>query len=485
MRLMNYFKKVAQCLMFPLLILLIAMNTPPPKVGLLDLSNLENYANQAIPAYITKDNTPSFNPVTDEGATLGRVLFYDKNLSLDQTISCSSCHLQEAAFADTMDVSIGMNGFTERHSPRMTNLRFGEENKFFWDKRAGSLEELILMPIESHLEMGFSGANGQPGLDSLINRLSKTTYYKELMTFVYGDQNIRPERIQNSIAQFLRSIQSFDAKYDEGRSSVTHDSIAFSNFSNSENFGKQVFLELPIFDGIGNRIAGGAGCAQCHRPPEFDIDPNSKNNGETRVFGTEKTDDFNITRAPSLRDLTDEENVSFGGFMHNASMGKIAKIYTVINHYDELPYDMSNQNIDPRLLPNGHPQRLHLSGQEIAGLAAFLKTLRGNDVFTNAKWSNPFDEKGALDLINLPTAILNTNQGSDFAIYPNPANSFVNIKTDLNVEKLKVYSFKGRFIKSIDLNENKSIDVSAWEEGIYLFTLSSKSMSYSKKIVIF
>jgi cytochrome c peroxidase len=96
----------------------------------IDLNNLSNYANQIIPTYITKDNTTG-NPITDKGATLGRVLFYDKNLSSNNTISCSSCHIQANAFGDVANASDGINGTTSRHSMRLINSRSSRENKFF------------------------------------------------------------------------------------------------------------------------------------------------------------------------------------------------------------------------------------------------------------------------------------------------------------------------------------------------------------------
>ena len=96
----------------------------------INLNNLENYANQPIPSYITKDNTGS-NFITDKGATLGRVLFYDKNLSSNNSISCASCHQQENAFSDTNIASTGVNGKTDRHSMRLVNNRFSREMKFF------------------------------------------------------------------------------------------------------------------------------------------------------------------------------------------------------------------------------------------------------------------------------------------------------------------------------------------------------------------
>jgi cytochrome c peroxidase len=91
----------------------------------IDLNNLANYANQSIPGYITKSNING-NPVSDKGATLGRVLFYDKNLSSNNTISCSSCHQQNLAFSDAAIASQGVNGTTGRHSMRLINTLFAE-----------------------------------------------------------------------------------------------------------------------------------------------------------------------------------------------------------------------------------------------------------------------------------------------------------------------------------------------------------------------
>lgn len=109
--------------------------------GVINLSALFNYANQPIPTYIVKDNTPSNNVIDDKIATLGRVLFYDKQLSLNNSIACASCHIQQFAFGDTAILSQGYEGgLTGRHSMRLINSRFGTETKFFWDERAANLE---------------------------------------------------------------------------------------------------------------------------------------------------------------------------------------------------------------------------------------------------------------------------------------------------------------------------------------------------------
>jgi len=105
----------------------------------IDPRNLLNYANQGKPAYILKDNTRN-NPITNSKATLGRVLFYDKNLSTNNTISCGSCHKQNSAFSDIAPVSDGVEGGkTVRHSMRLINARFERETNFFWNERAFSL----------------------------------------------------------------------------------------------------------------------------------------------------------------------------------------------------------------------------------------------------------------------------------------------------------------------------------------------------------
>lgn len=107
--------------------------------GTIDLDNLFNYANQNIPNYISKDNTPVSNPIDDKIATLGRVLFYDKNLSDNNNIACASCHQQAFAFSDPLTTSLGLNGGnTGRHSMRLINSRFADEVRFFWDERAVS-----------------------------------------------------------------------------------------------------------------------------------------------------------------------------------------------------------------------------------------------------------------------------------------------------------------------------------------------------------
>lgn len=354
--------------------------------GKIDLNNLPNYENQNVPAYITKDNTNG-NVISNEKAILGRVLFYDTNFSLDNSISCGSCHLQQFAFGDTALGSKGvLGGVTPRHSMRLINGRFGEETHFFWNERVKSLEEQTTKPMRGNEEMGFSGLAGRPNFDDLLFKLSGVHYLGDFFTYVYGDNKITEARIQECLAQFVRSIQSFDSKYDVGRAQVANDAIDFPNFSSQENLGKQLFLKAPVFDSSGQRIAGGLGCAGCHRPPEFDIDPATGNNGFFMSRNGSMVD-LDNTRAPSLRDVVGPNGTLNTPLMHTAS---IFNLVGLLMHYNNIQANSINTKLDNRLQINGHGQQLNLTVEETEAVITFLKTLTGSDVYTNEKWSNPF-----------------------------------------------------------------------------------------------
>mgnify|MGYP000520549673 FL=1 len=352
----------------------------------INLQNLANYANQVVPTYITKNNAQG-NLITDKGATLGRVLFYDKKLSSNNTISCSSCHIQANAFGDVAVASQGVNGTTGRHSMRLINVRFANEAKFFWDERAINLETQTSMPIKDHGEMGFSGLNGDQSFSDLIVKLNAVGYYRELFKFAYGSEEITEAKIQTALSQFIRSIQSFDSKYDAGRALAPNDGAPFANFTAQENDGKNLFLTPPTFNASGIRTSGGLGCAGCHRAPEFDIDPNTGNNG---IIGTIAGTGIDVTntRAPSLRNLVKLDGTTNGPMMHT---GVITSLQQAIGHYGTINIAPGNNNLDPRLRPGGVGQQLNLTNTEVNAVVAFLRTLSGSDVYTNPKWSNPFN----------------------------------------------------------------------------------------------
>ena len=173
-----------------------------------------------------------------------------------------------------------------------------------------------------------------------------------------------------------------------------------------ENNGKALFNNPPAPPG---QPQTGAGCAGCHAPPEFDIGPNSLNNGVITKIGGGT--DLTNTRAPSLRDLIGPGGQPNGGFMHDGSFATLAQ---VINHYNVIPGD--NANLDPRLRRPGGVQNLNLTQPQKDALAAFLATLTGTAVYTDEKWSDPFNDQNQLSLIVLPPdAVVITDHGDGTA----------------------------------------------------------------------
>jgi cytochrome c peroxidase len=368
--------------LLPLLVLLLAAcETPTQEVTItdpdisqvlsIDLTNLPNYT-PAYPAHyspgvLNTDNTPAGNPVTDIGATLGRVLFYDKQLSVNGTVSCASCHSQAAGFSDTRVKSVGFEGgLTDVHSMRLTNTRFYAGTSMFWDKRAANLEAQSTQPIQNPVEMGFDAAHG--GMGAVVERLNDIAYYPPLFNAVFGDPAITEQRIQRALAQFVRSMVSVNSAFDTGIALTGgNPNVDFPNFTAQQNAGKRLFL-LP-------RAAGGVSCALCHQPPTFALVANSLTNGldmhQTVIF-----------KSPSLKSVALD-----GAFMHD---GRFTTLDQVVRHYSTGV--MGGPNLDNRLrVPGGmQPLRLNLSQTQIDALVAFMHTLTDETLRTDAKFSDPF-----------------------------------------------------------------------------------------------
>jgi cytochrome c peroxidase len=337
-----------------------------------------NYSAPELPAFFKdqfvsiQDNTPSNNRVTDWGATLGRVLFYDKRLSVNHSISCSSCHLQEFGFTDTAILSKGFNGgLTKRHSMSLINAAFYVSGRFFWDERAATLEEQVLMPIQDPLEMGLS-------LDTLIARLEKTRFYPILFKKAFGEAEINQDKISKALAQFVRSMVSYRSKYDIGRTLSVDRFVAFPNFTAEENAGKDIFM--------GNKAVN---CSGCHNTDVLILD-NPRNNGislnndaDKGIFiHTQNNADLGKFKSPSLKNVALRKN-----FMHDGTLRGLDK---VIAHYNG--QIKPNPNLDPHLFDpqTGQPLAMGLSQTEVENLKAFLETLTDIPLTTDKRYSSPF-----------------------------------------------------------------------------------------------
>ncbi len=443
----------------------------------IDLQQLDNYEGQQVPDYINRDNTPPFNLINNKSATLGRVLFYDKQLSLSGNQACASCHQQQFAFSDTNQLSDGhVGGKTGRHSMRLVNTRFAQEARFFWDERATTLENQTTRPIQDHIEMGFSGTEGDPDIDSLIRRMYSLPYYPALFREVYGDSTITELRMQRSIAQFVRSIQSFDSRFDVGLAQVNDVGDVFPNFTTPENAGKALFLAPPN--------QGGAGCQGCHRAPEFDIDPVSRNNGVIRVAGTVDSIDLTNTRSPSLRDLFNPQGELNGPLMHN---GAFTNILQVINHYSAIPNDPRNTNLDNRLRgPGGNgTQQLNLTATQKNFIIAFLKTLTGSSIYTDPKWSDPFEPDGSLKLTGI-TANLTAVSPAAILMYPNPSHGALSIESQHAIQAIHIYTLGGKLLSTQSGYGQNSIQIQLNQaRGIYYVNIRFEDgQSHTDKVLV-
>lgn len=335
-----------------------------------------NYANILLPEFFlnndvrNEDNTPNNNEITDNGATLGRVLFYDKNLSLNNTVSCASCHIQQHGFSDPNALSTGFNGeLTSRNSMGLANARFYENGRFFWDERAETLEDQTLVPIQDLVEMGLT-------LAELEAKLAEQTYYAALFTNAFGDENITSNRVALALSQFIRSMVSYESKFDEGLAQAQDIEDNFPNFTISENRGKQLFMS--------NQTR----CFDCHATNVF-VGDDARNNGldatitDLGVGGlTGNNNELGEFKVPSLRNIA-----LTAPYMHD---GRFETLAEVIEHYNSGVQD--NPNLDNRLTQGNNVRRLNLSDTDKQALVDFLNTLTDNEFVNDEKYANPFLE---------------------------------------------------------------------------------------------
>lgn len=353
--------------------------TPVTDVLVIDPRSLPTYAAQPIPVYyfagaVSREvRIPLNNPITDAGATLGRVLFFDPQLSRTATISCASCHDQALGFGDSAQFSLGFEGVgrTGAHSMRLGNARFNESGEYFWDRRALTLEAQATQPIRDEVEMGFDDAHG--GFSALIARMDGLAYYPPLFRLAFGDEAITEDRVQKALAQYVRSILSVNSRWDAayaqvhaGTGPVLNLLTPLPGFTAEELHGRDLFVRP--------KPEGGAGCQGCHVAPSFSLAANSASNGldagETRTF-----------RAPSLKNLALSQR-----FMHD---GRFTSIEEVVEFYNSGIQE--GPALDARLRDaEGAPQRLNLSAADKAALAAFLRTLTDLSVTTDPRFASPF-----------------------------------------------------------------------------------------------
>ncbi|WGD35608.1 cytochrome c peroxidase [Olleya sp. YS] len=301
---------------------------------------------------------PINNPLTVEGVSLGKRLFFDNILSIDNSKACASCHLPQNAFSDPNQLSIGVSGgLGSRNSMPLFNLAWNFDDKYFWDGHALGLEQQALEPVIDPNELG--------NLDwsTVEQKLNNHPEYPTLFNQAFGTSTITKELVSKAIAQFERIIISANSKFDKflnGQATLTP----------QEQNGFDVFMDEERGD-----------CFHCHGNPNNPLwtDNQFHNNGLDASFTdlglgqvTGNPNDNGKFRSPSLRNLA-----YTAPYMHD---GRFTTLDQVIEQYSTGL--KASSTIDP-LMKKVDQGGVNLSNQDKADLKAFLLTLSDPSFINN------------------------------------------------------------------------------------------------------
>lgn len=300
--------------------------------------------------------TPSYNfsnnPLTPDGFTLGRALFYEPMLSSDNSISCGSCHQQFAAFANGgHDFSHGVGGLLgNRNGPAIQNLNWN--TSFMHDGGVNHIEVQPAGPITNPVEMNET-------LSNVVAKLSSSGKYKQLFSKAFGDETVTTQRMFKAMAQFMGTMYSYNSKYDKVKKGT-------ETFSVSEQNGYNLFVQK---------------CTTCHKEPLFSdyelrnnglsVNVNLKDSGRAHI--THNLSDLYKFKTPSLRNIE-----KTGPYMHD---GRFYTLEQCLDHY------VSGIVISSTLAPELQSGSIPLTVQEKTDIIAFLKTLTDTKFLTDSRFA--------------------------------------------------------------------------------------------------
>ncbi len=313
---------------------------------------------------------PDYNPVTVEGADLGRHLFYDPVLSKDSTMSCASCHKQQAAFSDSPKAfSMGRNNIMIRNTLPLFNLAWYPA--LFWDGRAADIEAQVFHPVRDYNEMNLDWKTAAA-------RLQKNEFYRKQFKNVFGTSRIDSIMVSYAIGQFLRTLISYQSKYDKvlsGNEFFSKDEYAGFNLVNDQTKGNCLHCHSTDGHALGTLLMfSNNGLDAVADADDF------KDKGRGGVTG-KKTDNGKF-KVPSLR------NLAFTApYMHD---GRFKTLEEVIDFYSEGV--KPSPNLDPKMEYYPHADS-KLNADEKKQVIAFLLTLSDSVFVAKQEFSNPFSSK--------------------------------------------------------------------------------------------
>jgi len=313
---------------------------------------------------------PIDNPMTEAGIELGRFLFFDPILSGNEKMACADCHFPQSGFTDNLAVSTGTDGTAGlRSSMSLVNAGYFTKG-LFWDGRIQTLEEQALLPVEDVIEL-------HNDWESVVEKMQAHNDYPTRFRKAFGintTDEITKELAVKAIAQFERSLLSFNSKYDRV---VRNEEF----FEEAELNGFELFFDVP------NNLPD-AECGHCHNAPLFTVNQYF-NNGIDSVGSLEDFVDKGLGavtnnpfdngkfRAPSLRNIA-----LTAPYMHD---GRFETLEEVIDHYNSGAHFADN--IDPLIKTRG----LGLTEQHKKDLIAFLHALTDTSFANNPAFQNPFE----------------------------------------------------------------------------------------------
>lgn len=320
------------------------------------------------------------NTLDSRKALLGRVLFYDTQLSITGEKSCASCHHQSAAFADPEALSEGINGqLTKRNSLALASTpsfesSYGSSDNadnfvgFFWDDRANSITVQSEETIENEIEMGHD-------LEALAEQLRGQEMYRILNEKAFQTPEISKQSILQSLEVFVNSIISGSSRFDR----LTDQEVLGPNANNEPSWTPQEQQGRALYN---------QRCASCH---SFDMSFPARafaNNGldiisEDKGKGEISGEGFNgVFKVPFLRNIE-----LTAPYMHD---GRFATLEEVIDHYSENIQPHRNLARELKTLNGGEPLRMSFTDAQKASLIAFLKTVTDDRLPFEERLSDPF-----------------------------------------------------------------------------------------------
>lgn len=286
-----------------------------------------------LPTYTFENNS-----VTEKGFKLGRKLFFDPLLSVDQSVSCGNCHLQQVAFADSPNhpFSVGVEDrIGTRNAPSLSNLAFFKE--FFWDGGVTHLDFVPINAIEAHFEMNETLAH-------VVEKLNNSEVYSSLFKDAFDIDTITSPFMLHALSQFTLMMISDQSKFDLYLNNK-------ATFTTEEQKGYEIFTQK---------------CSSCHSGVLL-TDFSYRNNGIDTVFSdlgraliSENSADEGKFRVPSLRNIA-----RTAPYMHNAKFNTLEE---VLQHYAN--NIQTSATLDPSL-QNG----IALTTAEQQQIIVFLETL--------------------------------------------------------------------------------------------------------------